>query len=160
MGEGLGEHVALLTDGRFSGGTHGLMLGHVAPEAAVGGPIALVEEGDIIVVDVENRVLDLEVDEAVLAERRARWTPPAPRYTTGAMAKYAALVSSASEGAITSGAPAPPGPRGPRRDDGWSSASRCRCGSRSRRPRSGSTGRRSTPRGASPGSSAGGTARG
>ncbi len=105
VGEGLGEHVALLTDGRFSGGTHGLMLGHVAPEAAVGGPIALVEEGDIIVVDVENRALDLEVDEAVLAERRARWTPPAPRYTTGAFAKYAALVSSASEGAITSGAP-------------------------------------------------------
>ncbi len=104
VGEGLGEHVALLTDGRFSGGTHGLMLGHVAPEAAVGGPIALVEEGDMIVVDVENRVLDLEVDEAILAERRARWTPPAPRYTTGAMAKYAALVSSASEGAITSGA--------------------------------------------------------
>ena len=103
VGEGLGEHVALLTDGRFSGGTHGLMLGHVAPEAAVGGPIALVEEGDIIVVDVENRVLDLEVDEAVLAGRRARWTPPAPRYTTGAFAKYAALVSSASEGAITSG---------------------------------------------------------
>ena len=81
------------------------MLGHVAPEAAVGGPIALVEEGDVIVVDVEKRVLDLEVDEAVLAERRARWTPPAPRYTTGAIAKYAALVSSASEGAITSGAP-------------------------------------------------------
>ena len=105
VGEGLGEHVALLTDGRFSGGTHGLMLGHVAPEAAVGGPIALVEEGDVIVVDVENRVLDLEVDEAVLAERRARWTPPAPRYATGAFAKYAALVSSASEGAITSGAP-------------------------------------------------------
>jgi dihydroxy-acid dehydratase len=105
VGEGLGEHVALLTDGRFSGGTHGLMLGHVAPEAAVGGPIALVEEGDVIVVDVENRVLDLEVDEAVLAERRARWTPPAPRYTTGAFAKYAALVSSASEGAVTSGAP-------------------------------------------------------
>jgi dihydroxy-acid dehydratase len=105
VGEGLGEQVALLTDGRFSGGTHGLMLGHVAPEAAVGGPIALVEEGDTIVVDVENRVLDLEVDEAVLAERRARWTPPTPRYTTGAMAKYAALVSSASEGAITSGEP-------------------------------------------------------
>ncbi len=103
VGEGLGEHVALLTDGRFSGGTHGLMLGHVAPEAAVGGPIALVEEGDIIVVDVDARELNLEVDEAVLAERRARWTPPAPRYTSGAMAKYAALVSSASEGAITSG---------------------------------------------------------
>jgi len=104
VGEGLGEHVALLTDGRFSGGTHGLMLGHVAPEAAVGGPIALVEEGDMIVVDVERRELNLEVDEAALAERRARWTPPTPRYATGAMAKYAALVSSASEGAITSGA--------------------------------------------------------
>ena len=104
VGEGLGEHVALLTDGRFSGGTHGLMLGHVAPEAAVGGPIALVEEGDMIVVDVEKRVLDLEVDEAVLAGRRSRWAAPAPRYTTGAFAKYAALVSSASEGAITSGA--------------------------------------------------------
>jgi dihydroxy-acid dehydratase len=104
VGEGLGEHVALLTDGRFSGGTHGLMLGHVAPEAAVGGPIALVEEGDIIVVDVDAKQLNLEVDEAVLAERRARWTPPAPRYTSGAFAKYAALVSSASEGAVTSGA--------------------------------------------------------
>ena len=104
VGEGLGEHVALLTDGRFSGGTHGLMIGHVAPEAAVGGPIALVEEGDTITIDVDARELNLEVDEPVLAERRARWTPPAPRYTTGAMAKYAALVSSASEGAITSGA--------------------------------------------------------
>ncbi len=104
VGEGLGEHVALLTDGRFSGGTHGLMLGHVAPEAAVGGPIALVEEGDMIVVDVDRRELNLEVDEAVLAERRARWNPREPGYTTGAMAKYAALVSSASEGAITSGA--------------------------------------------------------
>jgi dihydroxy-acid dehydratase len=103
VGEGLGEHVALLTDGRFSGGTHGLMLGHVSPEAAVGGPIALVEEGDTITVDVDARELNLEVDEATLAERRARWTPPAPRYTTGVMAKYAALVSSASEGAITSG---------------------------------------------------------
>jgi dihydroxy-acid dehydratase len=104
VGEGLGEHVALLTDGRFSGGTHGLMIGHVAPEAAVGGPIALVEEGDTITIDVDAREMNLEVDEPVLAERRARWTPPAPRYTTGAMAKYAALVSSASEGAITSGA--------------------------------------------------------
>ncbi len=81
------------------------MIGHVAPEAAVGGLIALVEEGDVISVDVDRKVLDLEVDEAVLAERRARWTPPAPRYTTGAFAKYAALVSSASEGAITNGAP-------------------------------------------------------
>ncbi len=104
VGEGLGESVALLTDGRFSGGTHGLMLGHVAPEAAVGGPIALVEEGDTIVIDVDARQLNLEVDEATLAERRARWTPPKPNYTRGVMAKYAALVSSASEGAVTNGA--------------------------------------------------------
>ncbi len=104
VGEGLGETVALLTDGRFSGGTHGLMLGHVAPEAAVGGPIALVEEGDSIVIDVDAHELNLEVDASVLAERRTRWSAPAPRYTSGVMAKYAALVSSASEGAITSGA--------------------------------------------------------
>ena len=105
VGEGLGEHVALLTDGRFSGGTHGLMIGHVAPEAAVGGPIALIEEGDIVTVNVDTKELNLEVDEATLAERRARWSPPEPRYTTGVLAKYAALVSSASEGAVTSGAP-------------------------------------------------------
>ena len=104
MGAGLGKTVAMITDGRFSGGTHGLMIGHVAPEAALGGPIALVEEGDSIVVDADAHELNLEVDEAVLAERRARWSPPEPRYRTGVMAKYAALVSSASEGAITSGA--------------------------------------------------------
>ncbi|HYO45001.1 MAG TPA: dihydroxy-acid dehydratase [Candidatus Limnocylindrales bacterium] len=104
QGQGLGESISLLTDGRFSGGTHGLMIGHVAPEAAVGGPIALVEEGDIIVVDVDRQELNLEVDPAVLAERRDRWTPPEPRYTTGVFAKYAAMVSSASEGAVTSGA--------------------------------------------------------
>ncbi len=104
VGEGLGESVALLTDGRFSGGTRGLMIGHVTPEAAVGGPIALIEEGDIVTVDVDAKALELEVAEDVLAARRARWTPPAPRYTTGALAKYAALVSPASEGAITSGA--------------------------------------------------------
>ena len=104
VGEGLGESVALLTDGRFSGGTRGLMIGHVTPEAAVGGPIALIEEGDIITVDVDAKALDLEVAADELAARRARWTPPAPRYTTGALAKYAALVSPASEGAITSGA--------------------------------------------------------
>jgi len=102
VGEGLGESVALLTDGRFSGGTRGLMIGHVAPEAALGGPIALVEEGDAISIDVDRRALDLEVDEATMAERRGRWLAPAPRYRTGVMAKYAALVSSASEGAITS----------------------------------------------------------
>ncbi len=102
-GEGLGGSVALLTDGRFSGGTHGLMIGHVAPEAALGGPIALVEEGDQIVIDVEARRLDLDVPDAVLAERRTRWQAPAPRYLGGVMAKYAALVSSASDGAVTTG---------------------------------------------------------
>ncbi len=104
VGQGLGADILLLTDGRFSGGTHGLMIGHVAPEAAVGGPIALVEDGDIISVDVDRKELNLEVADAVLAERRARWAPPAPRYTTGAFAKYAAMVSSASEGAVTNGA--------------------------------------------------------
>jgi dihydroxy-acid dehydratase len=103
VGEGLGGSVALLTDGRFSGGTHGLMIGHVAPEAALGGPIGLVEEGDAIVIDVEARRMDLDVPEDVLAERRSRWQAPAPRYLGGVMAKYAALVSSASEGAVTTG---------------------------------------------------------
>jgi dihydroxy-acid dehydratase len=103
VGEGLGGSVALLTDGRFSGGTHGLMIGHVAPEAALGGPIALVEEGDEIVIDVEARRLDLDVPQPVLAERRARWQAPPARYLGGVMAKYAALVSSASEGAVTTG---------------------------------------------------------
>jgi dihydroxy-acid dehydratase len=103
QGEGLGESVALLTDGRFSGGTHGLMIGHVAPEAALGGPIALVEEGDEISVDVTARRLDLVVDDATLAQRREAWQPPAARYPGGVMAKYAALVSSASEGAVTTG---------------------------------------------------------
>jgi dihydroxy-acid dehydratase len=101
VGEGLGESVALLTDGRFSGGTRGLMVGHVAPEAALGGPIAFVQEGDSIVVDVDARRLDLEVEEPELARRRHSWVRPAPRYTTGVFAKYAALVSSASEGAVT-----------------------------------------------------------
>jgi dihydroxy-acid dehydratase len=101
VGEGLGDSVALLTDGRFSGGTHGLMIGHVAPEAAHGGPIALAKEGDSIVVDVDNRRLDLEVDPAEIERRRAAWSPPEPRYTRGVMAKYAASVSSASEGAVT-----------------------------------------------------------
>ncbi len=101
VGEGLGAEVALLTDGRFSGGTRGLMIGHVAPEAALGGPIALVEEGDTIVIDVDRRALDLEIDAAEMESRRSRWVAPRPRYTRGVMAKYAALVSSASEGAIT-----------------------------------------------------------
>jgi len=103
VGVGMGEHVALLTDGRFSGGTHGLMIGHVAPEAALGGPIALVEEGDEIIIDVDRHALDLNVPAAELEARRARWTPPAPRYTSGVMAKYAAQVSSASLGAVTTG---------------------------------------------------------
>jgi len=103
VGEGLGDSVALLTDGRFSGGTHGLMIGHVAPEAALGGPIGLVEEGDEIVIDVDARRLDLDVPDEVLARRRASWRSPAPRYTGGVLAKYAALVSSASEGAVTTG---------------------------------------------------------
>jgi len=103
VGEGLGDSVALITDGRFSGGTHGLMIGHIAPEAALGGPIGLVEEGDEIVIDVDARRLDLDVPAGMLAERRTGWTPPPPRYTTGVMAKYAALVSSASEGAVTTG---------------------------------------------------------
>ena len=101
VGAGLGESVALLTDGRFSGATRGLMAGHVAPEAQVGGPIALVEEGDPIRFDVDERRLDLEVAEPVLAERGARWRAPAPRYTGGVLAKYVALVTSAAEGAIT-----------------------------------------------------------
>jgi dihydroxy-acid dehydratase len=103
VGEGLGGSVALLTDGRFSGGTHGLMIGHVAPEAALGGPIGLVEEGDEIVIDAERRRLDLDVPDAELSRRRAVWQAPAPRYLGGVMAKYAALVSSASEGAVTTG---------------------------------------------------------
>ncbi|MEA2537463.1 MAG: dihydroxy-acid dehydratase [Chloroflexota bacterium] len=103
VGEGLGDTVALITDGRFSGGTHGLMIGHIAPEAALGGPIGLVEEGDEIVIDVDRRAVDINVAAAVLEERRARWTAPKPRYAGGVMAKYAALVSTASEGAVTTG---------------------------------------------------------
>jgi dihydroxy-acid dehydratase len=103
VGEGLGDEVALLTDGRFSGGTHGLMIGHVAPEAALGGPIAIVEEGDPIVIDVDRKALDLDVPADVVAARLARWTPPSPNYTGGVLAKYAALVGSASTGAVTTG---------------------------------------------------------
>ena len=98
VGQGLSESTALITDGRFSGATHGFMVGHVAPEAAVGGPIALVRDGDVITLDVRARRLDVAAN---LEERRAQWKPPAPRYTTGVMAKYAKLVSSASEGAVT-----------------------------------------------------------
>jgi len=102
QGAGLGGAVALVTDGRFSGATHGLMAGHVAPEAAVGGPLAIVRDGDMIVFDVERRRLDLELSEEEIAARLAHWTPPPPRYSSGVMAKYARLVGSASEGAVTS----------------------------------------------------------
>lgn len=101
VGAGLGEQVALLTDGRFSGATHGLMAGHVAPEAAWGGPIAALREGDMVIFDVEKRRLDVELSEAEIAERLAAWQPPAPHYTSGVFAKYAALVASAAEGAVT-----------------------------------------------------------
>jgi dihydroxy-acid dehydratase len=101
VGAGLGETVALLTDGRFSGATRGLMVGHVSPEAASGGPLATLREGDTIVIDIEARHLDVELPDAEIAGRLANWREPAPRYTSGVFAKYAALVSSASEGAIT-----------------------------------------------------------
>ncbi|HEY3132907.1 MAG TPA: dihydroxy-acid dehydratase [Acidobacteriota bacterium] len=101
VGEGLGESVALITDGRFSGATQGLMIGHVAPEAARRGPIAALEEGDTIVIDVNARKLDVDLSDAVVQARLAKWSAPAPRYTSGVFAKYAALVSSASEGAVT-----------------------------------------------------------
>lgn len=101
MGAGLGDSVALLTDGRFSGATRGFMIGHVAPEAAIGGPIAAVEEGDIISIDIAKRTIDLEVSPEVIAQRLSAWTPPAWKYQTGIFAKYIATVSSAAEGAIT-----------------------------------------------------------
>jgi dihydroxy-acid dehydratase len=101
VGEGLGDSVALLTDGRFSGATRGLMAGHVSPEAALGGPIAGVRDGDMIHFDVRKRVLEVEVSDEVLRQRMALWKAPQPRYPTGVFAKYGALVSSASQGAIT-----------------------------------------------------------
>jgi dihydroxy-acid dehydratase len=101
VGAGLGDSVALLTDGRFSGATHGLMAGHVAPEAANGGPIAALEEGDPIVFDLPNRKLNVAITEAEIQKRLASWKAPAPRYAHGVMAKYALLVSSSSLGAIT-----------------------------------------------------------
>jgi dihydroxy-acid dehydratase len=103
IGQGLGESVGLITDGRFSGGTWGMVVGHVAPEAYVGGTIALVNEGDTITIDAERRLVELEVAEAELARRRAQWKAPAPRYTRGVLAKYMKLVSTASIGAITDG---------------------------------------------------------
>jgi len=104
IGAGLGDSVGLITDGRFSGATYGLVVGHVAPEAAVGGTIALVHEGDRVTIDAEKRLLQLEVDDAELAKRRAAWKPKPPRYTSGVLHKYARLVGSASQGAVTDGA--------------------------------------------------------
>jgi dihydroxy-acid dehydratase len=101
MGAGLGDSVALITDGRFSGATRGCMVGHVAPEAAVGGPIAAVREGDVIEIDIEKRTVNLEIPAAELAARLREWKAPAPHYTTGVFAKYVAMVSSAAEGAVT-----------------------------------------------------------
>jgi dihydroxy-acid dehydratase len=101
IGKGLGESVGLVTDGRFSGGTWGMVVGHVAPEAFVGGPIALVKEGDSITIDAHKRLIQLNVPEAEIAKRRAAWKQPAPRYTTGVLGKYAKLVGSASQGAVT-----------------------------------------------------------
>ena len=101
VGAGLGDKVALVTDGRFSGATHGIVVGHIAPEAATGGPIGLVKDGDTITIDVADRRIDLNVDDAELARRRAAWRAPEGRYRTGVLAKYAKLVSSASEGAVT-----------------------------------------------------------
>jgi dihydroxy-acid dehydratase len=101
IGQGLGESVGLITDGRFSGGTWGMVVGHVAPEAFVGGTIALVKEGDSITIDAHQRLLQLNVSDEELAKRRAQWKQPAPRYTRGLMAKYIKLVSTASIGAVT-----------------------------------------------------------
>jgi dihydroxy-acid dehydratase len=102
VGQGLGESVGLITDGRFSGGTHGLVAGHVAPEAWVGGPIALLRDGDRVTIDADAKQLTAELDDAELARRRAAWAAPRPRVARGVLAKYARCVHSASEGAITS----------------------------------------------------------
>jgi dihydroxy-acid dehydratase len=105
IGQGLGESVGLITDGRFSGGTWGMVVGHVAPEAYVGGMIALVEEGDSITIDAHRLLIQLNVDDATLATRRAKWKPPAPRYTRGLLGKFARIVSTASRGAVTDALP-------------------------------------------------------
>ena len=99
--EGLGESVGLITDGRFSGGTWGMVVGHVAPEAFEGGPIALIKEGDSITIDAHKRLLQLNVTAKELAQRRKKWKQPKPRYTRGLLAKYVKLVSTASKGAVT-----------------------------------------------------------
>ncbi|PTB72207.1 hypothetical protein M440DRAFT_1394890 [Trichoderma longibrachiatum ATCC 18648] len=104
MGAGLGKDVALLTDGRFSGGSHGFIIGHIVPEAMEGGPIALVQDGDEITIDAEKRIIDLEISKEEMEKRRKAWKAPEPRYTKGTLAKYAKLVSNASTGCVTDGA--------------------------------------------------------
>jgi dihydroxy-acid dehydratase len=106
VGAGLGESVAMVTDGRFSGATRGMMVGHVAPEAAVGGPIAVVEEGDRILIDAKEGRLELLIDKTELERRMKEWRPRPPKARAGLLAKYAALVQSASKGAVTSPGPA------------------------------------------------------
>ena len=101
MGAGLGKSVALITDGRFSGGTHGFVVGHITPEAQNGGAIALIQDGDTIVIDAENKTIDLKISDAELAERKSKWTAPALKHTKGILYKYAKTVSSASEGCVT-----------------------------------------------------------
>ena len=101
MGVGLGDKVALITDGRFSGGTHGFVVGHVTPEAQVGGPIALLKDGDRLTIDAETREITVELSEEALAERRATWTAPKPKYEKGILKKYRKLVSTASTGCVT-----------------------------------------------------------
>lgn len=101
MGKGLGHDVALITDGRFSGGTHGFVVGHITPEAYSGGPLAIIKDGDMIIIDASANSLTLKLTEAEIAQRLQAWQQPAPRYTRGVLAKYAKLVSSASTGAIT-----------------------------------------------------------
>jgi dihydroxy-acid dehydratase len=101
VGQGLGETVGLITDGRFSGGTWGMVVGHVAPEAAVGGPIGLVHEGDSITIDAHRQLIQLNIPEPELAARKAAWRPPQPRYTRGVLAKFAKLAASARRGAVT-----------------------------------------------------------
>jgi dihydroxy-acid dehydratase len=101
MGAGLGGQVALVTDGRFSGGSHGFLIGHVTPEAQEGGPLALVRDGDVIAIDVKKNAVELEVGAAELARRRRAWTPPPPKATRGALARYVRTVRPASEGCVT-----------------------------------------------------------
>ena len=101
MGKGLGEDVALITDGRFSGGSHGFVVGHITPEAFEGGPLAIVEDGDEITIDATTRELNLNISADEIQRRLTQWSKPAPRYTRGVLAKYAKTVSSASEGAVT-----------------------------------------------------------